>query len=892
MGTRLGSFIASISALVLCLIAPTSAWAGGTICPGPDTVEGIDVSVWQGSINWPAVKASGKQYAIIRVSDGLYVDTKFAGNWSGAKSAGVIRGVYQFFEPALDPVAQADLLISKIGGSLDANDLPPTLDMEAKGGQTPAVIADHVGKWVARIKEKLGRDPIIYTGKWFWDPYVQSSAFAYLPLWHAQYCSCCPTIANPWKSWKFWQYSSSGKVGGIAGNVDMDKWDGTLAALQTWIGGTPTCTPHCAGNVLVGADCGKGDCGAFAASCVDDNLGPRCVSVFCPAQGTTKTCIPSPNNGKIADCSNGQLSNPGDCGTYGALCSTAASKAAKCISAFCISDPKQKPVAKDVCLPDGLRYSCTAAGDLNKAPCPAGTTCKMVQDSAVCDAPIVGIAVTPDDKGWWSLRSNGVVEPHGNAQNYGDLDVSKLAKPVVGLASSPSGQGYWIAAGDGSVHPFGDAASLGSAPDPLAAGVVGIVRAGSGQGYWLAGSAGAVFSFGTAKSYGDATAIKLAGPIVGIESSSDGLGYWLVGSNGAVFPYGNAPLIGDASTKTLAKPIAGVRRSPKGQGNWLYGQDGSVFAFGDAAVGSSATNVTAPIVGMARHTYGGGYWLVGSDGAVYDFPGACVAQCDGTLLVGEDCKPLDCKAQSASCVADSLPARCVSQYCVAQGESQVCLPDVNGFLHGTCKDGALSEDKCLQGLQWCSKTGAAAGHCVSIYCVNDPDQPSTDHDICQGDGTRWHCDAASGQASPLPCPDGQVCVPGDSAICQDNQALADVTNGTGDAGTGAMGGAGGEDDATSGDGQDQAAEGSDIAQDAGSPLEDGAGGSGSVDGLAADGKGSVTAAGSGSSSNTASGCQTARAADGSGGWAGVLCLLACAVGLGRRNRRVVPSHNR
>src|ERR1043166_9121841 len=78
-------------------------------CAAGSTVKGIDVSYYQGSINWGAVKNDGVKYAFIRVSDGTgYRDSKFDANWSGAKSHGVLRGAYQFFRSNQDPIAQAD----------------------------------------------------------------------------------------------------------------------------------------------------------------------------------------------------------------------------------------------------------------------------------------------------------------------------------------------------------------------------------------------------------------------------------------------------------------------------------------------------------------------------------------------------------------------------------------------------------------------------------------------------------------------------------------------------------------------------------------------------------------------------------------------------------------
>src|SRR5262245_32070825 len=82
-----------------------------TVCPGSTKSYGIDVAQWQGSINWSAVKSAGKQFAIIRVSDGTgHPDPYFASNWRNAKAAGLVVGSYQFFRPGQNATAQADLM--------------------------------------------------------------------------------------------------------------------------------------------------------------------------------------------------------------------------------------------------------------------------------------------------------------------------------------------------------------------------------------------------------------------------------------------------------------------------------------------------------------------------------------------------------------------------------------------------------------------------------------------------------------------------------------------------------------------------------------------------------------------------------------------------------------
>src|SRR5438552_18323963 len=98
------------------------------VCSTGPLQKGVDVSVYQGTVNWAKVKSAGISFAFVRVSDGLtHPDSQFTNNWKGTKSAGVIRGVYQFFRPGEDPIQQADLMISKLtaAGGIGAGDLPP-----------------------------------------------------------------------------------------------------------------------------------------------------------------------------------------------------------------------------------------------------------------------------------------------------------------------------------------------------------------------------------------------------------------------------------------------------------------------------------------------------------------------------------------------------------------------------------------------------------------------------------------------------------------------------------------------------------------------------------------------------------------------------------------------
>lgn len=214
------------------------------ICPDGPTVAGIDVSHWQGTIDWDAVAASDVEFAIIRVSHGTStMDREFVRNWPEAQRVGLIRGVYQFFSASDDPVAQADLLIDRIGGAMTPGDLPPVLDVEGMSldGQPRATVIANMRAWIARVRERLGVQPLIYTAKYFWQDDLGNPDFTEHPLWVAHYGVTCPDAPTPWTEWVIWQYTSTGSVPGITGNVDRNHFNGTLEELMGFTGATPVC---------------------------------------------------------------------------------------------------------------------------------------------------------------------------------------------------------------------------------------------------------------------------------------------------------------------------------------------------------------------------------------------------------------------------------------------------------------------------------------------------------------------------------------------------------------------------------------------------------------------------------------------------------------------------
>jgi lysozyme len=209
------------------------------VCPSGPTVEGIDVSYYQGTIDWNRVKGSGIAFAVTRISDGLnFPDSQFSRNWPAIRSVGLVRGAYQYFEPGQDALAQAEMVVQKVG-RLGPGDLPVQLDMETTGGQSSATIVSKMKAWSDRVTAGTGKRPMVYTAKYFWNDNVDTTDFVSYPLWVANYDVSCPNTPDAWTNWLIWQYGDNGTVSGIDGAVDVDRFNGTQEDLVRFAGKAP-----------------------------------------------------------------------------------------------------------------------------------------------------------------------------------------------------------------------------------------------------------------------------------------------------------------------------------------------------------------------------------------------------------------------------------------------------------------------------------------------------------------------------------------------------------------------------------------------------------------------------------------------------------------------------
>jgi GH25 family lysozyme M1 (1,4-beta-N-acetylmuramidase) len=201
--------------------------------PSPYT-EGIDISHWQGVIDWTKVAAAGKRFAFMKASESTdFVDATYVTNRAQARAAGLFVGAYHFAQPttgAGDAVAEADHFVDTAQPA--SGDLVPVLDLERSGSLSQVALTAWVQSFLDRVYQRVGVRAAIYVSPSFWRNYLgDTSWFAangYDILWVAHWTTGIAPIVpgGNWAGdgWTFWQYTSDGVVPGISGRVDLDRY--------------------------------------------------------------------------------------------------------------------------------------------------------------------------------------------------------------------------------------------------------------------------------------------------------------------------------------------------------------------------------------------------------------------------------------------------------------------------------------------------------------------------------------------------------------------------------------------------------------------------------------------------------------------------------------------
>lgn len=195
----------------------------------PYSIRGVDVSHYQGDIDWKLIKKQNISFAFIKATEGVsYVDEKFDYNWKHANKAFIKRGAYHFFSFVSDPVDQAKHFIDTVPKSKNA--LPPVVDFETYGpyvNNPPSsdYLVPRLRTYIDIVEHKYKVQPIIYCNKYCYNKYIRGNFDN--PIWLAN-PSMPPRLPDN-RQWSFLQYSFWGELEGYNGikHIDLNVYYGT-----------------------------------------------------------------------------------------------------------------------------------------------------------------------------------------------------------------------------------------------------------------------------------------------------------------------------------------------------------------------------------------------------------------------------------------------------------------------------------------------------------------------------------------------------------------------------------------------------------------------------------------------------------------------------------------
>jgi lysozyme len=234
------SVLSRFSALAVAVLL--AGCAGGPREPTPSDypIHGIDISRWQGNIDWHTVRRSDAvHFAFIKATEGGdHVDPLFFQNWEGAKRAGVPRGAYHFVywcRPAHEQMLWFRRVVPN-----DPTSLPPVLDLEwnnhsktCPNGASKETARAMTAVMLREMEAHTGKRPIIYTDMNFYND-VLKGHFRDYHFWPRS-VPRHPAPRFTDRNWTFWQYTAKGRVPGIGEEVDRNAFNGSRRQWNAWL---------------------------------------------------------------------------------------------------------------------------------------------------------------------------------------------------------------------------------------------------------------------------------------------------------------------------------------------------------------------------------------------------------------------------------------------------------------------------------------------------------------------------------------------------------------------------------------------------------------------------------------------------------------------------------
>lgn len=202
--------------------------------PAGYEIHGIDISHYQGDIDWRALQDAEidgcpLRFIIIKSTEGSSrLDENFNDNFYNALDHGFIRGAYHFWSNNSSARAQAYYFLKQV--HLEEGDLPPVLDIEhAPQNKSIENFQQDILTWLHIVENRYHVKPILYTYYKFKEKYLSAPVFDDYPYWIAHYY--VPKVEYKGQ-WKFWQHTDAGRLPGIKGYVDFNIYNGSYYDLK------------------------------------------------------------------------------------------------------------------------------------------------------------------------------------------------------------------------------------------------------------------------------------------------------------------------------------------------------------------------------------------------------------------------------------------------------------------------------------------------------------------------------------------------------------------------------------------------------------------------------------------------------------------------------------
>jgi lysozyme len=211
----------------------------GSNHPQKHAIHGIDISKWNGDIDWATVRQSGVAFAFIKATEGKDVlDPNFDTQWRQAAAAGIPHAPYHFYYFCSSADEQADWFIRNVPKA--SMKLPPVLDVEwnhasktCKYKPSPLTVEAEMQRFMDRIESYYGKRPIIYTTVDF----HRDNLVGKFPNHHfwVRSVAAHPEKIYEDRRWAFWQYTATGVIPGIKGHTDINVFAGTEKNWRNWV---------------------------------------------------------------------------------------------------------------------------------------------------------------------------------------------------------------------------------------------------------------------------------------------------------------------------------------------------------------------------------------------------------------------------------------------------------------------------------------------------------------------------------------------------------------------------------------------------------------------------------------------------------------------------------